>query len=154
MVATPLARTIGVDSPTTVLTLEITHEKASNVVHSYSKCSVIEIAVSGFDMVRVFGKIGFMVTRQKGSHILMSRGEETPVSYFFYKRMINEVFRKYECMGALSSGDCSRELAKYPEVQQAFCEVIRRDPGNQWAWYNLANGSDRRPEIIPGTPST
>ena len=27
-------------------------------------------------MVRVFKKIGFSVTRQKGSHIVMSRGEE------------------------------------------------------------------------------
>ncbi|PKL59359.1 MAG: hypothetical protein CVV33_08255 [Methanomicrobiales archaeon HGW-Methanomicrobiales-4] len=34
------------------------------------------LPVSGVDMVRVFGKIGFVVTRQKGSHIVMSRGEE------------------------------------------------------------------------------
>ena len=34
------------------------------------------LPVSGADMVRVFKKIGFTVTRQKGSHIVMSRGEE------------------------------------------------------------------------------
>jgi predicted RNA binding protein YcfA (HicA-like mRNA interferase family) len=34
------------------------------------------LPVSGADMVRVFKKIGFFVTRQKGSHIVMSRGEE------------------------------------------------------------------------------
>lgn len=34
------------------------------------------LPVSGADMVRVFKKIGFSVTRQKGSHIVMSRGEE------------------------------------------------------------------------------
>ena len=34
------------------------------------------LPVSGADMVRVFTKIGFSVTRQKGSYIVMSRGEE------------------------------------------------------------------------------
>lgn len=34
------------------------------------------LPVSGADMVRAFGKIGFVVTRQKGSHIIMTRGEE------------------------------------------------------------------------------
>jgi predicted RNA binding protein YcfA (HicA-like mRNA interferase family) len=34
------------------------------------------LPVSGAGMVRVFKKIGFSVTRQKGSHIVKSRGEE------------------------------------------------------------------------------
>jgi Predicted periplasmic or secreted lipoprotein len=34
------------------------------------------LPVSGMDMVRVFSKVGFVFTRQKGSHIVLSRGEE------------------------------------------------------------------------------
>lgn len=34
------------------------------------------LPVSGADMVRVFQKCGFIVIRQKGSHIVMSREEE------------------------------------------------------------------------------
>ncbi len=34
------------------------------------------LPVSGADMVSVFKKVGFSVIRQKGSHIVMSRGED------------------------------------------------------------------------------
>lgn len=34
------------------------------------------LPVSGMDMVRVFSKVGFVFIRQKGSHIVLSRGEE------------------------------------------------------------------------------
>ncbi|ABD40164.1 YcfA-like protein [Methanospirillum hungatei JF-1] len=34
------------------------------------------LPVSGVEMVKVFKKIGFQVIRQKGSHIMLSRGED------------------------------------------------------------------------------
>jgi len=34
------------------------------------------LPVSGIDMVRVFKKIGFSIIRQKGGHVIMSKGEE------------------------------------------------------------------------------
>ncbi|MDX8551838.1 type II toxin-antitoxin system HicA family toxin [Methanospirillum sp. J.3.6.1-F.2.7.3] len=34
------------------------------------------LPVSGMDMERVFSKVGFVFIRQKGSHIVLSRGEE------------------------------------------------------------------------------
>ncbi len=34
------------------------------------------LPVSGREMVKVFSRIGFSVIRQRGSHIVMSRGEE------------------------------------------------------------------------------
>ena len=37
------------------------------------------LAVSGRVMVKVFSRIGFSVLRQRGSHIVITRGEEIPV---------------------------------------------------------------------------
>jgi predicted RNA binding protein YcfA (HicA-like mRNA interferase family) len=34
------------------------------------------LPVSGRELVRVFSRIGFAVVRQRGSHIVMARGEE------------------------------------------------------------------------------
>ena len=34
------------------------------------------LPVSGNEMVRVFSKVGFKVERKRGSHIIMSRGDE------------------------------------------------------------------------------
>jgi len=34
------------------------------------------LPVSGREMVKVFSRIGFSVFRQRGSHIVMTRGEE------------------------------------------------------------------------------
>jgi len=34
------------------------------------------LSVSGREMVKVFSRIGFSIVRQRGSHIVMSRGEE------------------------------------------------------------------------------
>ncbi|WFN36983.1 type II toxin-antitoxin system HicA family toxin [Methanomicrobium antiquum] len=34
------------------------------------------LPVSAKDMIRVFSKIGYQIDRQKGSHIVMSRGED------------------------------------------------------------------------------
>jgi len=34
------------------------------------------LPVSGKEMVRIFSKVGFQVERKRGSHIIMSRGDE------------------------------------------------------------------------------
>ncbi|WFN33694.1 type II toxin-antitoxin system HicA family toxin [Methanogenium sp. S4BF] len=69
------------------------------------------LPISGKDMVRVFSKIGFQVERKRGSHIIMSRGDEilvipdhNPISKGTERELIKDAGLTVEAFNELLKG--------------------------------------------------
>ena len=69
------------------------------------------LPVSGKEMVRVFSKVGFKVERKRGSHIIMSRGDELlvvpehdPIAKGTERELIKDAGLTVEAFNALLKG--------------------------------------------------